>query len=51
MSIYDLRDTQALCQLPQAVPKGHEIRFYTDELVKMEEDGEGSTREGATKVD
>ena len=32
-------------------PEVTEMRFYTDELVKMEEEGEGSTQEGTTKVD
>ena len=31
-------------------PEGTEMRFYTDELVKMEEEGEGSTHEGTTNV-
>ena len=32
-------------------PEVTEMRFYTDELVKMEEEGEGSTHEGTTNVD
>ena len=32
-------------------PEVTEMRFYTNELVKMEEEGEGSTHEGTTKVD
>ena len=32
-------------------PEVTEMRFYTDELVKVEEEGEGSTHEGTTKVD
>ena len=32
-------------------PEVTEMRFYTDELVKMEEEGEGSTHEGTIKVD
>ena len=32
-------------------PEVTEMRFYTDELVKMEEEDEGSTHEGTTKVD
>ena len=32
-------------------PEVTEMRFYTDELVKMEEESEGSTNEGTIKVD